>query len=323
MPTNKTETLDDARCCNKCGTVAEIIEETSEEAHEPRECFKITCSGYDHGAGLPCKAAWCYCTTCKKRFGINNIVGHHRGKKHKTKHELRYPPPTNQSTIDTTNETTAATNATNDAMDFDSFPVDTTDNMSFADVPPEEFCAQMDEELKATSHGTASLEKVNGPPLAENTVSMFPRVNDQGNEWLEKAFKDRPRATLADLHECFSFPEVKGMKEFWIAELGSGRKRCGGGLCYLVGMAFQQASLERLNDRSLPGFSESMWHFEAMVQYHSMTERQRKRQCRLHDALQLHEGLLFEKTFLPMYSQLSRIYGTTSSHSICYKLTLL
>ena len=141
--------------------------------------------------------------------------------------------------------------------------------------------AKVEAELQATSHGSATLEKVNGPTLDANNSLVWPKVNKSGNEWLDKAMKDRPRATLAEIHAAFEDPSVERMKDFWVAELGCGEDRCGGGFTYLVAMAFQQAGLDRLDQEQLPSFTETMWHFDSMIQYHSMNTAQLRHQYRL------------------------------------------
>ena len=156
------------------------------------------------------------------------------------------------------------------------------------------------------------------PVLPTGKTSQFPLINMNGNEWLKHALKHVPYATINDLQQCFADSDLKGMKDFWIAELMSGPGRCGGGLCYLSARAFQQTITQRLDEQRLPDFEEARWQFDCMLQYQSMNDKQRHRQSRITKKLMefFPRDRFFQMTYVPEYNALGRHYGNTGMHSI-------
>ena len=149
--------------CGQCGAVTEFCDESVNAAYEEGECFFFNCPGGD------CKAKWCYCKTCKKRFNSNNHISHAGTKSHKKAHAAKYKKEDSASTVPTTTN--------NDAMEFDAFVAD--DEASLAAMAPAELCAHMDEELNATYIQNApNMDKVEGPMLQDNPSSMFPNQHE-------------------------------------------------------------------------------------------------------------------------------------------------
>jgi hypothetical protein len=79
------ETVEEARYCRKCNTIATFLEEAIDECYERGECLLISC------AGAECREHWMYCKSCKKRFNSNNVTAHAKTNKHKINHEKLYP----------------------------------------------------------------------------------------------------------------------------------------------------------------------------------------------------------------------------------------
>ena len=219
------ETLEAALCCRKCGAVASLIEEAaSGEDYVPGECFLINCPN----AGCN---QWCYCNSCKKRFMRTNQHGHSTRQGHTNIHEAIYGKKAKLAALPNPTPVPAFATAFDDLASSD----DAEASGLAMETETEDFTQAMEVDLETTYKETAdnTMNKINGPSPAQvedAPESMFPRVNVKGNEWLVKAMKDVRLATFADMHEVFSDEAVAGMKSFWMAELGSGQGKCGGGL---------------------------------------------------------------------------------------------
>ena len=259
-----------------------------------------------------CRESWCYCKTCKKRFQSNNQSSHPQTKRHKTLHQTAYPPQA---------AATAEAPAADIPGDFPGPAV--ADSESVAAMGRDEFVEAMDQELSTTyiANADSTMDAVHQGMESEQSYSVFPKIPMEGNEWLQETMKDTSLATVAEMHAAFHGEELESMKNFWLAELGSGEGRCGGGLMYLAARAFQQVKDAQLDKKRFPDFGEAKWHFDSMIQYHSMTEKQRVRQSRLIKIIMDHvkqhnAGSFFKETYVPLYNQLGRYYGTTGQHSL-------
>ena len=320
MPTirNPTESLKEALKCRVCGAVQTIVEE---EPPKPGgfvkgECILISCPR------TGCETPWFHCVSCKKRRNQNNIGKHPQQENHKKCHALTYGT-----------EKPAGGDQGHDEVTVDAFQQFTAeeDEASVADKGTDELLCEiekahqahietaMDQDLEGTFHENA--DEAMAGDYDEQTeilhpVEVFPPVNSDGNEWLLKAMSGIQRATLAEMHDAFSSPDVNHMKTFWLAEAGSGPGKCGGGLCYLAARGFQCQPDSRLDkaESSIPDFKEALWHFNKMLQCHSMNDGQRGRQAKLNK--QSVDESFFKQTYLPGYHQLSRYYGTGSQYSM-------
>ena len=171
-----------------------------------------------------------------------------------------------------------------------------------------------DLETTYTESDVNAMNKINGPTPAQvqDPLAQFPRINLEGNEWLVKAMENVKAATFPEIHLAFDNENVAGMKSFWMAEAGCGSGRCGGGLSLVTAKAFQQQGDSRLDKNRLPDFDEAFWQFKNLLQYHSMNDRQRKRQS---DINQTHgdyrPGSFFKQTHVPTHSQIGKYYGTS------------
>mgnify|MGYP002810828203 FL=1 len=85
MPPKIEESLEEARSCRSCHAVVNFSEPlNSEEGYKRGECVLFRCN-------VICKACWCYCKSCKKRFNSNNVTAHPKTNKHKINHEKLFP----------------------------------------------------------------------------------------------------------------------------------------------------------------------------------------------------------------------------------------
>jgi hypothetical protein len=311
-PRTVEETLQEARYCAKCHTLARIVEEAIDDCYSQGECLLISCA---------CRQIWCYCKSCKKRFKSNNLMDHPATKKHKKNHLLLYPPAATA-----TSGTNATNDATTDGAAIEAFPgTEFHDPASTGNMAPND---QMDLELTETYINNAEssmLESSTGAVThVADGLSPFPKINMEGNEWLHQLLKDSKPATVAELHNAFTDPQIAGMKNYWLAELGSGYGRCGGGLVYLVAKAFQQVRDAQLDKTRFPSFAEAQFQLDNLLQYQSMNEKQRLRHSRITKTIMDHvpSGAFFKETLIPNYNQLGRYYGMTGQHSLWQNLPI-
>ena len=304
------ETLEEALCCKECGAVAPLIEEAaSGEDYAPGECYLINCPN----AGC---LQWCYCNSCKKRFMRTNQRLHSTRQGHLRKSKKAKLASQDENTkTDPHNRVPVPAFAT--AFD----DLDTEVSVLAMETETEDFTQAMEVDLETTYKESAdnTMNKINGPSPAQvedTPESMFPRVNMKGKEWLVKATKDVRLATFADMHEVFRGEAVAGMKSFWMAELGSGAGKCGGGLCYIAAKAFQQQGDSRLDKTRFPDFAEAHWQFQCLLQCHSMKASQRKRQASINQMFARCAGAFFKETYVPSYSQLGKHCGNTGRCSM-------
>lgn len=288
------------RTCNTCSTVAFHAEEAIDEGYREGECYIIRCSNVE------CRKSWIYCRSCKKKLSANNRLDHPKAKRHKKNSEKLYPPK-QSITSPTQHPPTPG---------FEEYVSKPADEDSVAAMDESTFVEQMDKDLSTCYIEGADSSLATSKPIKEgpSKQSQFPLINIEGNEWLEEVFKDHPRATIAEMHSVFSGPQLEHMKTFWMAELATGVKRCGGGLSYLVARAFQQAKDLQLDKKMYPGFQEAKWHLENLIQHHSMTQKQRKRQARITKAImddvEQRRGKFFKCTFIPDQKHINKYYGT-------------
>lgn len=296
-----------------------FVEEHSGPDFSPGEIVVINCPN------VHCKEKpWFYCKSCKCRNYLSGLKKHASRKRHQEQHAILYPPqvpipppPPMQSTHTLT-------------QDFPSFPDDYDPFVSNDDINDAsmmdgiELYEALEKDLASThvEFGDSPMD-VSAPAanIKQTTAeghSHFPKINNEGNEWLAEAFKDVNLATVQELFSVFSAPELRPMKNFWVAELGSGEGRCGGGAMYLAGRAFQQVKDGQLDRCRFPDFEEAKWQLINLIQYQSMNEKQRHRQSRINKTLMQYfpPEMFFKQTLLPPYNQLGRYYGSSGQHSM-------
>ena len=249
------------------------------------------------------------------------IVKHATTQRHILQHASEYPPPV--ATKEATPDPNPVTAPTPTDFAFPDFPMgmntEDVDDLAFVAMDTDEFHEEMSKELSKThiDNATSSMDmpKTTGP---SGTSSQFPKISMKGNEWLAEAMADTPLATVHQIFDVFSCPELQTMKNFWVAERASGDGHCGGGLPYVAARAFQQVKDSQLDSNRFPDYDEALWQFQNLVQHHSMNEKQRLRQSHLNMALARHvpANTFLKHTFIPLTHQLGRYYGTTGKHSM-------
>ena len=297
------ETLEEALRCRKCGTLVSLIEEAvSGEDYEVGECLLINCPN----AGC---CQWCYCKSCKKRFMRTNQHRHSTGNAHLDLHKKAYPHKKAK---------VAAPPDDPDDMESDGFQGFQVINefTSASDLETSRAMRAMEHDLETTYKESAdnAMNKINGPTPAqvEDPEAQFPRINMKGNEWLVKAMESVHLATFTEMHAAFADENVAGMKSFWMAEAGCGSGRCGGGLSLVTAKAFQQQGDSRLDCTRLPDFDEAYWQFKNLLQYHSMNDKQRRRQADINKTREEYSpGSFFKQTCVPSHRQIGKYYGTS------------
>ena len=305
-------TFEQALHCAKCGTQATFVEECTDTAFSPGEITLIECSS--------CREKpWIYCRSCKTKCYRNGLLLHATRKKHIEQHEKVYPtavpapdPPAGDDTV------------------IPDFPEAIDSIQLFDEIEetlmnaPESFHEQMDIDLAAThsENATTPMEisgkKRESPTSCNFNRNDFPGINMAGNEWLARAMEAVPIATIQDMFGAFSGTGMHRMKNFWVAELGSGLGRCGGGAKYLSAICFQQCKDSQLDKERFPDLDEALWHLLKLMQYDSMNREQRRRQSRVDKTLleNFQAGIFFRETFIPTHQQLGRYYGTTGKYSM-------
>lgn len=285
--------------CAKCNARVTLVEECSNPNFSPGEIVLLTCPS-THCSERP----WCYCWSCKIRCYRNGLDRHASRKRHVDNHSLRYPTsPSPVRNADTGINASASGDADTEVL-LPSGSNDTGNAMALA----------MEVELM----DAAANDEQEEPISTEATKLKFPKMSMEGNNWLSNALKETKVANMQDLHGVFGKPELVHMKNFWAAELASGEGRCGGGLLYLAGKAFQQVKDAQLDGDRFPDFEESRWQLCNLIQYHSMNDSQRKRQSYMNSTLMkfFPPDTFFKHTLIPPFKNLGRYYGGTGQHSM-------
>lgn len=312
-------TLQAALHCAKCDAKANFVEEYSgSPGFAQGEIVLISCPS------LHCKMKrpWIYCKSCKNRFSIKSLKNHAKRRNHIENHLRLYPPPAPVPALEHPTPVALAASVFDNREPTETEVMDEDIQLTVDDIDE-----IMDRELEATyiQNGESPMEVCNPPEVQEkidSSVALLPHVRMEGNEWLAKAFAHVPRATVQELLAVFSDPSVENMKHFWLAEHASGEGKCGGGLIYLVGRAFQQVKDSQLEDR-FPDFEEAVWQLMNLIQFQSMNETQRYREARINEILTRYvsdNGTFFKNTFLPRYNNLHKYYGSSGLHSMWMNL---
>ena len=315
----KRKSIGDPSICSKCET-SKLVE-THNYCHpgvyEEGEILCFRC--------LSCRELpqWSFCNTCGIKLKPKSLHCHHRSSRHQIAHHALYDAKKQKDPVapslaekvvnEVVNETMASFDIPMDS-DMDSVASDT-----FLEKMEETMKAKAEEDLRASydHNGYNAMDDIG---TATNTgTNKFLPIDMKGNEWLAKVMKDTPRATLEEMFSIFNrWQETVRMKNFWVAERASGDGKCGGGIMFLVGKAFQRVKDQQFDDTKIPDWEEAKWHLENMIQYQTTNDKQRSRQARLMESLATHlqPGSFFRQTSLPLHCEMGRYYGTGSRHSM-------
>ena len=289
-------TLDQALICNKCRAKASVVEEHWGSNFSPGEVWLISCPNSS------CKEkAWYFCKSCHSRSYQNSLAKHGESKKHQRNSIVAYP---NQDQVEPLN-----VNLTVPAVP--------------AVIPTQPIPTQA-LELQATGGQVCNKESEpmetsqTAMETTPTTLSHFPKVKMDGNEWLDKLLAGTKKATRDEVIAAFAKPELEHLTNFYVSELASGDGKCGGGLIYLAARAFAQAKDSQLEENQYPDYNEAKWQVNYMIQYQSMNEKQRERQSHIDQPLVslVKDQGFFKVTYLPPLHQLGRYYGSSGQHSI-------
>jgi hypothetical protein len=207
-----TAKLEQALVCNKCKTKANFVEEHCGPSFSPGEVWLISCP-----SSICREKPWFFCKSCHSRSYRNGLAKHATSKKHQNNSQAQQEekPPTPCSPI------------------------------IEEEVPRgEDVEMQEPNESAATSMDMDLCQ----PTTATTSACYVPKLKMDGNEWLDKLFVNTRKATKDDVIAAFDHPKLENMKIFYLSELASGKNKCGGGLMYLAGRAFQQAKDSLLED---------------------------------------------------------------------------
>ena len=74
----------------------------------------------------------------------------------------------------------------------------------------EEGGSALELELESTYIDTESgMDQVAGPTADPSAARIWPLINMEGNQWLEKAFEHKGRVTKTEIHAAFQHPAIK------------------------------------------------------------------------------------------------------------------
>jgi hypothetical protein len=129
---------------------------------------------------------------------------------------------------------------------------------------------------------------------------------------LQEIFSDTPTVCINSML-VNSFQDQDCMRLYHVADLSLKH----GGLQYLVARAFQQTIKFSVGAHEL----EALWHFRNMVQFISMSDKQRRRQAKILQAQILLSGdspsnSPFPTTWVPSYKEMNRFYGRSNQHTM-------
>lgn len=138
-----------------------------------------------------------------------------------------------------------------------------------------------------------------------------PRLVDALGQWAFSAFASIPEATVEQVRQ--SFEGLEDMDYFFTMEHQSPTGCCGQGIRYSVARAFQHTKF--LDAKRIPTIMESLWHYLSFSQHMSMSEKQKKRECKISSAMRSHKEFFHATSVLP-YANVQRVYGPTGVHSL-------
>ncbi len=164
-------------------------------------------------------------------------------------------------------------------------------------------------------HATEILQQVDVEEIELEVTppsqSFPPRLVDELGKWALDALKDAPEATVAEVQK--SFAGLEDMDYYFSMEHQSPKGCYGQGVRYLVARAFQKTKY--LDSEEIPSVKEALWHFQSFAQNMSMSEKQRRRQCKISMAMESHHDFFGATSVVP-YNSLPRVYGPSGVNAL-------
>ena len=267
------------KCCH-CGKFQRVIDRMPNMNGLAMSC---TCRG---------SKSWFICLSCNRKFNRESKFKDHYKKAHTT-------------TIDAAQQVVVPAD---DGLMMEADDDDHGGNDIMEDDD--------DDDVEYLSHENVWIQKghINTTEkIPENISSSHStpiRPKNSSTIWLAKKLKDKPKATVTQVTQCFPTEGLTNMRNFFCGEHAIGEGFTGGGIQYLVGQAFSGA----LDSNSIPSLEEAKWHIINFIQYNSMTEKQRIRQAQLSQSLMppgsTTNSSFLKKTRNPSYKELAKYYGT-------------
>lgn len=290
--------------CPKCKQASNTV--SPEMFHDPNgNCLKFTC--WNSNCQETC---WFVCLVCQKVLGRTS-AGYHFSAACR-KHVEAYRDAVTQKAIGKTKRPVASLTGTNAALN-------STSGSS----------TELQECLRAEDDGARkklrSDERDEGVDIVdvlmldtasdEGSVAPFstfpPRLVDTLGHWAFSALASIPEATVQQVRE--SFEGLEDMDYFFTMEHQSPPACYGRGIVYSVARAFQHTKF--LDSKRIPTINESLWHYLSFSQHMSMSEKQKKRECKISSAMRSHNAFFHATSVLP-YANVQRVYGPTGVHSL-------
>lgn len=275
-----------AICCRSCGVAAKTC--TIAANYSPGTCMMLQCG--NKAVNKSC-TNWFLCVNCKKYVDKRRVETHFKTVAHIKAATGKIPTKEDQnsSANEAVGEDVSITDAFPDDDDLDSNN-DDVDEFSDADGESTEMIGR---QMMLFS-------------LKDSPSSVTDKL-----PWIQKAFESLGFANMMEVINAFG--DQSAMKLYFVAEFAKNQ----GGIQYLISRAFRHT--EYIGNERPTTVTESCWHFRAFVQYTSMSDKQRKREASIIQALvsSFSGGQsLFGATRVLAYEELNRFYGRSNQHSL-------
>jgi hypothetical protein len=229
-----TAKLEQALVCNKCKTKANFVEEHCGPSFSPGEEWLISWCP----SSICREKPWFFCKSCHSRSYQNGLAKHAASKKHQTNSQAQQEKPPS--------------------------PSPSPMHQGGPKVPTSSTCEDV-EMQEPNEFATTSMDIDLCQPTT--TACYVPKLKMDGNEWLDKVFANTRKACNKGWsNSCIRNTQNWSTWIFHLSELASGKNKCGRGLMYLAGRAFQQAKDSQLAENSCFGFGP-LWRFIAVVSW--------------------------------------------------------
>ena len=304
-----TEDLKKLVYCKKCDKSAYLCNLVTEVG--PGPCYLLQCS---HKGS---ERSWYLCAVCKKRFIRRQLGEHFDGVRHcgrafKAGYEptstTNHPRPWKSAAIKNNNgEQVAELEAVLGCFleDILMSPADEEEENDQVMMPMDDDDDSAVITVAQVTEAPASAPSASQAPAAAAAETIIIPTT------IQEAYQQAKKPSKQDI--TVSFQGQKAMLFYHGAEHVKER----GGVQYLVSRCFRKSEFQ-MKSKYTAKIPEAEWHFDAFIQYVSMTDRQRKRNSNILARLEHHllSESLFQATHILSYPQLNRVYGSSNQHSL-------
>jgi hypothetical protein len=164
--------------------------------------------------------------------------------------------------------------------------------------------------------GTRDTVAIDGSVPPTLTTVQETSVNP-ATDWLEEVCGNIKVASRFEVMEAFD--DQLNMKYYFCAKHVNNDA---GGYRYLVSRAFQ--GTEFISKKKVAATPEAIWHIQSFIQYHSMNQKQRKRQAAITASLfdGITQSTLFDMTRVLPFDDLQKHYGKSRKDALWNSLPI-